>query len=115
MPDLFRLPFGDVEAGTTIRLHCQYLEPLQYFKKGYSVCVPLYFPQGTIVENARFEKVVSITCKINALNPTTTVKHNIKIYIYMYLFIYCVVTQTKKTKKKKKKKKKKNSLIVIVI
>lgn len=69
-------------AGDVIRLKCQYLELLQYQKKGYIVKIPLYFPSGTIIESQSYSDVVSITCKINALSPATKVmcaSHEISI------------------------------------
>jgi len=71
VPDLFRLPFGNVAPGDTIKLTCEYLEPLDYYKKGYIVSLPLYFPPGTIVNSLSWDQVVSVKCKINALtqNP----------------------------------------------
>merc|ERR1719445_879534 len=47
VPDLFRLPFGNVNEGDLITLKCEYIEPLSYYKKGYIVSLPLYFPPGT--------------------------------------------------------------------
>jgi len=44
VPDLFRLPFGNVAPGDTITLKCEFLETLDYYKKGYIVSLPLYFP-----------------------------------------------------------------------
>ncbi|ETO28130.1 hypothetical protein RFI_09002, partial [Reticulomyxa filosa] len=73
IPDLFRLPFGGVNAGDTIQLKCQYLQTLEYFKKGYGLLVPLYFPEGTMVENANWEERVKVRCKINALSTETKI------------------------------------------
>eukprot|EP00485_Elphidium_margaritaceum_P000756 CAMPEP_0202688042 /NCGR_PEP_ID=MMETSP1385-20130828/3579_1 /ASSEMBLY_ACC=CAM_ASM_000861 /TAXON_ID=933848 /ORGANISM="Elphidium margaritaceum" /LENGTH=718 /DNA_ID=CAMNT_0049342919 /DNA_START=32 /DNA_END=2188 /DNA_ORIENTATION=- len=79
--DLFRLPFGVVAPGDDIHLTCEYLEPLPFFKKGYIVSVPLYFPQGTIVENATWHNVVSVECRINALAANCKIdcwSHNVQ-------------------------------------
>ena len=73
VPDLFRLPFGNVNPGDQITLKCEYLEPLSYYKKGYIVSLPLYFPAGTIVENQLWEEVVSVKLRINALTPKSKV------------------------------------------
>eukprot|EP01084_Bolivina_argentea_P250608 419975_1 len=73
VPDLFRLPFGNVAPGDTISLQCEYIEPLDYYKKGYIVSLPLYFPPGTMIESATWNKVVSVECKINALTSATKI------------------------------------------
>ncbi len=73
VPDLFRLPFGNVAPGDTISLQYEYIEPLDYYKKGYIISLPLYFPPGTMIESATWDKVVSVECKINALTSTTKV------------------------------------------
>ena len=71
VPDLFRLPFGNIEPNETIKLTCEYLEPLNYYKKGYVISLPLYFPEGTIIENKEWSEVVSVNCKIYALSKST--------------------------------------------
>jgi len=73
VPDLFRLPFGNVTPGDTITLKCEYLETLDYYKKGYIVSLPLYFPPGTMIESASWDQVVNIECKINALSKNTKI------------------------------------------
>ena len=73
VPDLFRLPFGNVNPGDQITLKCEYIEPLSYYKKGYIVSLPLFFPAGTIVENQLWEEVVSVTVRINALTQNSKV------------------------------------------
>ena len=73
VPDLFRLPFGNVTPGDTITLKCEYIEPLDYYKKGYIVSLPLYFPPGTLIESASWDQVVKVECKINALSTDTKV------------------------------------------
>ena len=73
MPDLFRLPFGNVAPGDTITLKCEYLEPLDYYKNGYIVSLPLYFPPGTMVDTQTWDEMVHIECKINALVGNTEV------------------------------------------
>eukprot|EP00486_Rosalina_sp_Unknown_P002218 CAMPEP_0201575932 /NCGR_PEP_ID=MMETSP0190_2-20130828/21376_1 /ASSEMBLY_ACC=CAM_ASM_000263 /TAXON_ID=37353 /ORGANISM="Rosalina sp." /LENGTH=670 /DNA_ID=CAMNT_0048006147 /DNA_START=227 /DNA_END=2239 /DNA_ORIENTATION=+ len=81
VPDLFRLPFGNVAPGDTISLKCEYIEPLDYYKKGYIVSLPLYFPPGTMIESAPWDQVVHVECKINALTPNSKIDcwtHHIK-------------------------------------
>merc|ERR1719410_581934 len=73
VPDLFRLPFGNVASGDTITLKCEYLQPLDYYKKGYIVSLPLYFPPGTMVESASWDQIVKVKCKINALSTNTKI------------------------------------------
>eukprot|EP01084_Bolivina_argentea_P183569 316736_1 len=73
VPDLFRLPFGNVAPNDTITLKCEYIEPLDYYKKGYIVSLPLYFPPGTMVEHASWDQVVTVECKINALSENTKI------------------------------------------
>eukprot|EP01084_Bolivina_argentea_P261469 441867_1 len=58
IPDLFRLPFGKVGPGDTISLKCEYIEPLDYYKKGYIVSLPLYFPPSTMIQSSTLDKVV---------------------------------------------------------
>jgi len=82
VPDLFRLPFGNVAPGDTITLKCEYLEPLDYYKKGYIVSLPLYFPPGTMVDTRTWDEMVHVECKINALAANTEVEcwtHHIKV------------------------------------
>jgi len=74
VPDLFRLPFGNVNPGDEITLKCEYLEPLSYYKKGYIVSLPLYFPTGTIVEEQKWEDVVSVQLRINALSESSKIE-----------------------------------------
>ncbi|ETO29252.1 hypothetical protein RFI_07875 [Reticulomyxa filosa] len=78
IPDLFRLPFTGVSAGESIYLECQYLQTLEYYKKGYGLLIPLYFPKGTIAEDGKWEEVVTVRCKINALSSNT------KVHVYSH-------------------------------
>eukprot|EP01084_Bolivina_argentea_P048892 90007_1 len=55
VPDLFRFPFNNVIPGDTITLECQYIEELDYYKKGYIISLPLYFPPGTMIESASWD------------------------------------------------------------
>lgn len=73
VPELFRLPFNGVAPGDQINLTCEYLEPLSYYKKGYIVQLPLYFPAGTISEEQKWEQVVSVEVKINALTQNSQI------------------------------------------
>ena len=67
------MPFGGIQPGDHIELTCQYLQPLNYYKRGYAILLPLYFREGTIVEDKRWDEVVKVHCKINAVSPTTKV------------------------------------------
>ncbi|ETO23351.1 hypothetical protein RFI_13831 [Reticulomyxa filosa] len=71
LADLFRLPIYDVKAGDTIRIQCQYLQTLEYVKKGYGLLIKLKFPVSTISENTTWDDIVKVRCKINALSPNT--------------------------------------------
>eukprot|EP01083_Nonionella_stella_P087931 244830_1 len=74
----FRFPGIHVDSGSTISVKCQYFETLKFHRKGYFVSLPLYFPPGTIRENAN----VTIECKLNGLSTDTKVDcwtHHIKL------------------------------------
>ena len=71
IPDLFRFPINNIAPGDSISIKCQYIEELDYYKKGYIVSLPLYFPFGTITESAPWDKVVHIECKIHALTQNS--------------------------------------------
>ena len=73
VPEVFRFPFGNVLPGDEIIVKCQYLESLDYFKKGYIVSIPLYFPPGSLIENTSWDKIVNVECKINSLTADTKV------------------------------------------
>ena len=99
-PGVFRLPFDNVSPGDTIKLTCQYIEELGYYKKGYIVSLPLYFPPGTIIESASWDEVVSVECKINALIADTKVNNNsfyicsiysVHILCLLYMMIRLIV------------------------
>ncbi|ETO24317.1 hypothetical protein RFI_12843 [Reticulomyxa filosa] len=85
IPDLFRLPFNGVKSGETIHVSCYYLQTLEYYKTGYALSIPLYFPKGAIVENVKWEDVVQVRCKINALSSNTKVCFQI-FYIHSTFF-----------------------------
>ena len=73
VPDVFRLPFGNVNPGEGIAMTCEYIEPLSRYKKGYIVSLPLYFPRGTIVENRQWKKVVNGGVRINGITNKSKV------------------------------------------
>eukprot|EP01083_Nonionella_stella_P087932 244832_1 len=82
--DLFRFSCGDVDPGSTISVKCKYFETLNCNTKGYIVSLPLYFPLGTIRENANWDEIVAIECKINGVSSDTEIDcwtHRIKYTI----------------------------------
>ena len=73
IPGIFKIPITSVKEGDIINITCEYIEPLDYYKKGYVLALPLRFPPGTISEFTQWQDIVHIECKINAFISNTKI------------------------------------------
>ena len=63
----FEVPIGNIKVFDKIKIICKYMETLEFNKYGYNICIPSYFPSGTLIKNKSWNDVVSIECKIYSL------------------------------------------------
>eukprot|EP01084_Bolivina_argentea_P075783 137345_1 len=81
LSNLYRLSIGNVDPGNTISIKCEYIEPLDYFKKGYILSIPLFFSPGTVSDDFNWDQIVTVECKLNDLPLDTQIgcsTHNIE-------------------------------------